>query len=116
MGADVSIINRNFLPSSMIIEDSGIKVRSACGNRLQIVGRVRALPITWKGKLMEISPLVTPDEPRDYVILGADVIKEHSRRFHEFFANVLLNRLGVEVRGEKKHKTNFVVERKQTSF
>ncbi|MGL4850984.1 MAG: reverse transcriptase domain-containing protein [Clostridium sp.] len=73
-GADVSIIPCHVIKKSNIqLYDSSMRINSACGNALDIMGRINKIDFLIGGARISTSAYVTRNKP-EYIILGIDAI------------------------------------------
>ena len=81
-GADVSIISEKLLPDKTTIETGNKEnVRSACGNKLDIVGCTKGIEASVGNQKLNFEPLVTKEYPKDYAIIGVDALKNNVKAF-----------------------------------
>ncbi|KAM0687595.1 hypothetical protein COBT_001162, partial [Conglomerata obtusa] len=78
-GADISIVYVKMLPKmTKIKKNLKFKVKSACGNSINIIGSVSQLKISYKNIDYEIDALVTDRYPK-HIILGSPFIVKHPK-------------------------------------
>lgn len=73
-GSDISIINKMHIPQGLTIINSKLTVKSACGNNIELNGRILGLRATLGTKEFKFSPRVTNTHP-NYVILGVNCLQ-----------------------------------------
>ena len=76
-GADVSIIQKGLLPKDTPINLEETLVKAANGQKIEILGRAEDIEAEISGARMKIRPLVMKEHPRDYMIVGTDVIEKN---------------------------------------
>lgn len=82
-GADISIVHVNSIPKHLRIQKiSNIKVTSACGNVIEIIGKVKELEFIYNKTKYLLEALVTNKYPT-YVILGSPFIIEQKNLFFD---------------------------------
>lgn len=86
-GADVSIINERWIEKDNRIVYEEAVIKSACGNRLNIVGRVKKLQMRIGIYTIELDPYIVRGEPSSYAIIGADTIKKN-----QFIMSKIINK------------------------
>ena len=72
-GADISVINATKIPNNTKIQRTNRKVTSACGTKLNVIGKVKNLQIKIGNNQYMLDALVTKDHPK-YIILGSPFI------------------------------------------
>ncbi|KAM0674455.1 hypothetical protein GVAV_002068 [Gurleya vavrai] len=78
-GADISIVHKDMLKrDTRIYRCTNIKVKSASGNYLNIIGKVKKLNFQYKNQNYFLDALVTDLDPK-YVILGSSFLIENPK-------------------------------------
>ncbi|MGL5707633.1 MAG: retroviral-like aspartic protease family protein [Aeromonas sp.] len=75
-GADISLIPKSKVENIWKIEQYYGSIKSVCGNTLRTEGIVKDMELEINGLQIIVSAVVTENE-RDFMILGADVIKSN---------------------------------------
>ncbi|KAI5149382.1 hypothetical protein ENBRE01_0870 [Enteropsectra breve] len=116
-GADTSIVNKKFIPLSHLtkIKPTDIKAKSACGNPLQILGRIENIPVDIDNEHYEIEGLVTEKVP-PYCIIGADAIMNNPSLIHNFKKNIKLNINSVILSNDTKSKIHLLLQNYNNIF
>lgn len=92
-GADATIINQELLKKCKIskFEDSNANLRSATGDKIEVVGKIKNLEIELAGKKINAETIVTKQNPANYGIIGANTILKNSQILCEIINNRVKN-------------------------
>lgn len=93
-GADVSIINKQLLHKDYLsqIKDTNAKLRSASGEEIKVCGKVKDMEIKVEDHLIITDPVITVEEPKDYIIIGADAIVKNRSSAAEILGKAMIKK------------------------
>ncbi|KAI5151526.1 hypothetical protein ENBRE01_2196 [Enteropsectra breve] len=103
--ADISVINLKMLTGNEDIEKCKMRIKSACGSFLKVIGKTKPMEARIGNLKIEYSPIVVEEGVEDYAIIGADVIKRNLSILENFKENIGRNERNMKIRCIKAIET-----------